>query len=65
MTKARFIAQIMGALLELATELYRRHKGDVAAAKAEIRRIPDYWTGTAEKRAKIDKELADLKAQGK
>lgn len=65
MTKARFIAQLMGALLELAAELFRRHKGDVAAAKAELQRIPDYWAGTAEKRAKIDKELAELKAQGK
>jgi hypothetical protein len=68
MTKALFISKILGTLLELGTDLWRQHgkKPDgVEIAKTQIRRIPDYWADIAAKRAEVDRELAELKAQGK
>lgn len=68
MTKALFITKIMSALIELGSELWKQHgkKADgVELAKAEIRRIPDYWSDIATKRAEVDRELAELKAKGK
>lgn len=68
MTKAMFVSKILSTLLELGVELWKQHgaKADgVNLAKAEIRRIPDYWANTAKERAAVDKELAELKAQGK
>jgi hypothetical protein len=65
MTKAMFIGRIMSTLLELGAELYRRHGSNVAAAKAELRRIPDFWKDIDDQRAETDRQLAELRAQGK
>jgi hypothetical protein len=45
--------------------LFARHRGDPIAAREEISSIPDHWADYADERAKIDAELATLKAQGK
>ena len=58
---AQFVYQITPSLIALARELFARHKGDVVAAKAELKAIPDHWANMAEKEAIIDAQLAALK----
>ncbi len=65
LTEAQFIAQIMKALIALGKLLFKRHKGDVSAAKAELLKIRDYWADTAQKRAAVDAELERLEREGK
>lgn len=65
LTEAQFIAKIMKALVELGKLLFKRTKGNVAAAEAEIRRIPDFWADTDTKRAAVDAELNKLEREGK
>ncbi len=65
LSQAAFISQIMGALIELGKQLYVRHRGDPVTAKADIRRIPDYWASSSVVDAEVDAEMAALKAQGK
>lgn len=65
MTKAVFIARIMKDLLELGAELYRRYGNNLGAARAAINHIPDFWEAVDEERAETDRQLAELRAQGK
>ena len=62
---AAFIARLAPELTSLAKILFMRHRGDYIAAKNEISVIKDHWSTLADDRAKIDSELAALKAQGK
>lgn len=65
LTEAQFIAQILSTLLEFGKTLFKRHKGDPEAAKADIRRIPDYWADYDELKANIDAEMEKLSRAGK
>lgn len=65
LTEAAFIAQLLKDLIALGRFLYKQFKGDVGAARTELRRIPDHWAGTEANRADVAQQMAELKAQGK
>ncbi len=65
MKKILFAKSIVTDLLSLGEVLYVRFKGDVGAARAEIRRVKEHWANWSEENARIDAENAALKAQGK
>lgn len=60
-----FYARLIPDVTALIRFLFARHRGDYAAAKEEVRLIKDYWASMADDRARIDTELARLKAEGK
>jgi hypothetical protein len=55
-----FLAAMSKPLLDFATALYERHGGDVAAAKAELKKIPDAWATWDSEQARIDAALEVL-----
>jgi hypothetical protein len=62
---ALFALKIGPDLAALGKSLFRLFDGDVNAARAALKKIPDHWQGVAEERTRRDKELEELKAQGK
>lgn len=62
---AKFAAAITPDLVRLGRALFDQFDGDIGASRAALRTIPDHWQGVEEGRARRDRELAELKAQGK
>jgi hypothetical protein len=60
---AKFLAALLPYLSDLARELFKRHGGDVEAAKAELKTITDYGLMRREKQLAIDREIADWRAE--
>lgn len=60
---AKFIYQLTPALIELGRLLFERHKGDIDAAKGELKKIPDYWSDVSAKESEIDRQLRLLKTK--
>lgn len=58
---AAFFAAILPALTDLARELYRRHGGDSAAARSELRAIRDHWAKLEAAEKAIDARLEAVK----
>lgn len=57
----KFIALLMPELRELAIKLYKRHSGNVTAARAELRHIGDHGQQLKNFEAEIARRMADLK----
>jgi hypothetical protein len=62
---AKFLAAIWPDLREFSKVLFSHTKGDPEAARALLKKMPDAWEGYAAEVARVNKELADLKAQGR
>jgi hypothetical protein len=63
---ARFFAEVLPLLSELARELFALFKGDVDAAKVELQnQIKDYGAVRREQQKQIDAELAAARAEHK
>jgi hypothetical protein len=60
-----FLKAIYPDLIEVGKALFKAFDGDAAKSKAALKRIPDYWAGIDEERAKVDAELKELQQQGK
>jgi len=58
---AKFIYQLTPALIELGRLLFARCKGDIEAAKTELKKIPDYWSNINAQESEIDRQLKLLK----
>ncbi len=63
MTWVRFFLAIAPDLKDFGKLLYDRFHGDLTEARAELRRIPDYWSGEAKHRAGIDARLDAVAAR--
>lgn len=62
-TWAIFVIRLMPILKEIALDLYNKHKGDVEAAKTELRRIRDYGQQLDHFKDEIAERMAALKAR--
>lgn len=54
---ATFAARMLPYALDLLRDLHRRHNGDVAAARAELRAVRDHWARIEEIEATVDARL--------
>lgn len=58
---ATFAARMLPLALELVRDLFVRHRGDLAAARAELRAIRDHWAGLPAAEAAVDARLEAVK----
>jgi hypothetical protein len=63
-TWAQFALQILPDLVQLARELFKRHGGDIEAARLELRNIHSRKAEIEADRAKIDAEIEIEKLKG-
>lgn len=64
MTWAKFFAEILPLLSDLARELFKMFNGDADAAKLELgRQIKDYGAQRREQQKQIDAELAAARGE--
>lgn len=54
---ATFAARMLPLALELLRDLYRRHDGNLDAARTELRAVRDHWARVAEIEATVDARL--------
>lgn len=64
MSWIRFFIAITPELKALAKLLYERFDGDLALSKAELKRIPDHWSGEAGHRASVDARINAVGSRG-
>jgi hypothetical protein len=59
---AAFFLQLLPVLREFAHVLFAKHNGNVAAAKADIRRITNHGAQLREFEAEINRKMDELEA---
>lgn len=60
MSFARFLLALWPPLQELARALYEAHRGNVDAAKAELRTIRDHGRRLEVVQAEVDRRMAEV-----
>lgn len=61
----RFFAALLPAATELLRALYRRHDGNIAAAREELREIRDHGTRLDEAEAAVDARIEAVRGREK
>ncbi len=61
----QFASQMAGPVKEFVKALFRRSGGDPERAKVLLRPIIDQWADWDEQKARVQRELEDLRKEGK